>query len=154
MIQRIQSIYLLVVSALMAVTLFAPLAWFSGSAGMFELTAFSLRTAEGEVMQSTAYMGIVLVLACALPLVTIFFYKQRLLQIRLCAVEIVFLLGSAVMEGVYYFLSRRVFADEAFHAQGFKPWIVLPLVGLLFAYLAVRAIFRDEMLVRAANRIR
>ena len=32
--------------------------------------------------------------------------------------------------------------------------IVLPLVCLLFAYLAARAIFRDELLVRAADRIR
>lgn len=154
MIQRIQSLYLLVIAALMAVTLFAPLAWFSSDAGMFELTAFSLRTVEGEVVQPTMYMGIVLALACIVPLVTIFLFRNRLLQIRLCAVEIVLLLGSAVMEGVYYFLSRRVFADQVFHAQGFKPWIILPLVCLLFAYLAVRAIFRDEMLVRAAERIR
>ena len=59
-----------------------------------------------------------------------------------------------VMEGVYYFLSWRVFSDLTFHTQGFKPAIVLPLVCLLFAYLAARAIFRDELLVRAADRIR
>ena len=35
-----------------------------------------------------------------------------------------------------------------------KPAIMLPLVCLLFAYLAARAIFRDELLVRAADRIR
>ena len=48
----------------------------------------------------------------------------------------------------------RVFSDLTFHTQGFKPAIVLPLVCLLFAYLAARAIFRDELLVRAADRIR
>lgn len=30
MIQRIQTLYMLIVTALMAVTLFAPLAWFAG----------------------------------------------------------------------------------------------------------------------------
>ena len=95
-----------------------------------------------------------LALACALPLVTIFLFRRRLLQIRLCVVEMVLLLGSLVMEGVYYFLSWRVFSDLTFHTQGFKPAIVLPLVCLLFAYLAARAIFRDELLVRAADRIR
>ena len=40
------------------------------------------------------------------------------------------------------------------YARGFKPSIALPLVGLFFAYLAVRAIFRDELMVRAADRIR
>lgn len=99
-------------------------------------------------------MGTVLALACALPLVTIFLFRRRLLQIRLCVVEIVLLLGCVAMEGVYYFLSWRVFSDLAFHTQGFKPAIALPLDRLLFAYLAARAIFRDELLVRAADRIR
>ena len=87
-------------------------------------------------------------------MVTIFLFRRRLLQIRLCVVEMVLLLGSLVMEGVYYFLSWRVFSDLTFHTQGFKPAIVLPLVCLLLAYLAARAIFRDELLVRAADRIR
>ena len=126
----------------MAVTLFAPLAWFAGDAGEFGLYAFALKTAEGEAVQPAVYMG------------TIFLFRRRLLQIRLCVVEIVLLLGCVAMEGVYYFLSWRVFSDLAFHTQGFKPAIALPLVCLLFAYLAARAIFRDELLVRAADRIR
>lgn len=154
MIQRIQTLYLLLIAALMAVTLFAPLAWFSGGAEQFGLYAFSLRTVGGESVQPTIYMGIVLALACALPLVTIFLFRHRLLQIRLCVVEMVLLVGAAVLEGVYYFLCSRVFSEQAFHVQGFKPAIALPLVCLLFAYLATRAIFHDELLVRAADRIR
>lgn len=138
----------------MAVTLFARLAWFAGDAGEFGLYAFGLKTADGAVVQSSLYMGILLALACALPLVTIFLFRRRLLQLRLCVVEIVLLLGSVIMEGVYYFLSWRVFSDLSFHTQGFRPAIALPLVCLLFAYLAARAIFRDELLVRAADRIR
>lgn len=154
MIQRIQTLYLLAVTALMAVVLFAPLAWFGGEAGEFELYAFALEATGGETVQSTVYMGIVLALACVLPLVTIFLFRRRLLQIRLCVVEMVLLLGSLAMEGVYYFLSWRVFSDMAFHTQGLKPSIALPLVCMLLTYLALRAIFRDEMLVRAADRIR
>lgn len=154
MIQRIQTLYLLLIAALMAVTLFAPLAWFASDAGEFRLYAFALRDAAGESLHSTLYMGILLALGCALPLVTLFLYKRRLLQIRLCVVEMVLLLGGAVMEAIYYFLSRRVFADMTFHTQGFRPAIALPLVCLLFAWLAARAILRDEMMVRAADRIR
>ena len=150
MIQRIQTLYLLIIAALMAVTLFSGLAWFAGDAGEFGLYAFGLKTAEGELVQSTVYMGVLLALASALPLVTVFLFRRRLLQIRLCVVEMVLLLGSLVMEGVYYFLSWRVFSDLTFHT----PAIVLPRVCLLFAYLAARAIFRDELLVRAADRIR
>lgn len=155
MIQRIQTVYLLVLTVLMALTLFLPLAWFGGEAGEFELHAFALITADGEAVQPTLYMGILLVLAALLPLVTIFLYKRRLLQIRLCVVEMVLLLGSAVMEGIYYFLSRRFF-DELLtvHMQSVRPTIVLPIVCLILAGLAARAIFRDELMVRAADRIR
>lgn len=102
MIQRIQTLYLLIIAALMAVTLFSGLAWFAGDAGEFGLYAFGLKTRrKGELVQSTVYMGVLLALACALPLVTIFLFRRRLLQIRLCVVEMVLLLGSLVMEGVY-----------------------------------------------------
>ena len=114
MIQRIQTLHLLIVTALMAVTLFAPLAWFAGDAGEFRLYAFSLQTSAGEAVQSTVY----------------------------------------IMEAAYYFLSWRVFSELSFHTQGFRPAIALPLVCLLFAYLAARAVFRDELMVRAADRIR
>lgn len=154
MIQRIQSLYLLIVTALMSVTLFSRLAWFGSEGGEFGLYAFALKSAEGEVLHSTIYLGILLVLATVLPLVTIFLYRRRMLQIRLCVVEMVFLVGSAVMEGIYYFLSCRVVSDLAFHTQGVRAAIALPVVCLLFAWLAVRAIFHDELLVRGADRIR
>ena len=83
MIQRIQTLYLLIVTALVAVMLFAPLAWFAGQAGEYGLYAFSLRSADGTLAQPTLYLGILLALAAALPLVTIFLYRRRLLQIRL-----------------------------------------------------------------------
>lgn len=89
MIQRIQTLYLLIIAALMAVTLFSGLAWFAGDAASSGFTPFGLKTAGGEVVQSTVYMGVLLALACALPLVTIFLFRRRLLQIRLCVVEMV-----------------------------------------------------------------
>lgn len=154
MIQRIQTLYLLIAAALLVVMLFVPLAWFASEAGMFNLYAFSLQSADGGEAQSTLYLGILLLLALLLPLVTIFLYRRRLLQIRLCVVEMVFLVGTVIMEAIYYFLSRRVFSELALHNQGFKPAIVLPIVALFFTFLAARAIFRDEMLVRSADRIR
>ena len=154
MIQRIQTLYLLLVVVLTGLALWLPLVDFTVGADTCTLTAFGLKDAAGITLLPTVYLGVVLAATCLLPLVTIFLFRRRLLQIRLCVVEMVLLLGSLVMEGVYYFLSWRVFSDLTFHTQGFKPAIVLPLVCLLFAYLAARAIFRDELLVRAADRIR
>ncbi len=153
MIQRIQTLYLLVVTIFVGVTLFAPLAWFFADSVDYRLCAFSLQTLDGTAVQSTVYMGLLLVASCLLPLVTIFLYRRRMLQIRLCVVEMVLLLGSVVMEGIYYYLCSRAFADVEC-LKGLKPAIALPLVSLFFMYLAVRAIFRDELMVRAADRIR
>ena len=64
MIQRIQTFYLFLIAALIGVMFFAPLAWFAGEVGMFELHAFALETADGETLHHTIYLGILLVAAC------------------------------------------------------------------------------------------
>ena len=99
-------------------------------------------------------MGIVVALAAIIPLVNVFLFKNRLLQIRLCAVELVLLVGSAIFMAIYYFLSNRMFAQLEFSAHGMKLAILFPLVALILDYLALRAIFRDEMLVKSLDRIR
>lgn len=186
MIQRIQTLHLLAVTLLAAVMLFVPLAWFgdygrtvtmyafdvrselqTGAEGAGELAAAPIAEASaapvapvaGETLFSDPmppYLGILLVLAALLPLVTIFLFRRRLLQIRLCAVEMVLLIGALVMEAVYYFRLKALFADlaaTAAHASLKLP-MIFPLLALFFVFLASRAIFRDEMLVRAADRIR
>ena len=154
MIQRIQSLYLLIVALLIGVTLFAPLASFLSEAGAFELRAFTLQTDGGEVLNLTIYLGLLLVAACLFPLVTICCFRNRMLQIRLCFVELVLLVGALVMEGAYYYLGCRLFADAAVSVHSLRVASALPIVCLLFVGLAIRAIFRDELLVRGADRIR
>ena len=152
MIQRIQTLYLLAVAALMTTAVLTPLAYFAAGAQEYLLYAFSLK--GGETSYSTIYMGVVVALAAIVPFVTIFLYKNRTLQIRLCAVELVVLLGSAVFMGIYYYLGSRMFSQLEFSAQGFRIAIIFPLVALILDYLAIRAIFKDEMLVRSLDRIR
>lgn len=152
MIQRIQSLYLLAVAALMLTACLTPLAYFVGGVDEYLLYAFALK--GGGMSHSTIYMGIVVALAAALPLVTLFLYKNRMLQIRLCAVELVLLVGSAVFMAIYYYLSNRLFSQFEFHTQGFRIAIVFPVVGIILDYFAIRAIFKDELLVKSLDRIR
>ena len=100
------------------------------------------------------YMGVVVALATIIPLITIFLYKNRMLQIRLCAVELVLLLGAQIFMALYYYLSNRMFEQLEFHTQGIRIAIIFPLVAIILDYLALRAIFKDEMLVRSLDRIR
>ena len=93
MIQRIQTLYLLLAAGLVACAAFLPLASFASGGEEFRLYAFGLRTADGETVQSTLYMGILLALALVLPLTTIFLFKRRMLQFRLGVVEMILLLS-------------------------------------------------------------
>ncbi len=152
MIQRIQTLYLLAIVALMTLALFTPLAYFVAGVEEYKLFAFALKGEQNEF--STIYMGIVIALAAIVPLVNIFLYKNRQLQIRLCAAELALLVGSLAFMAIYYYLSNRMFAELAFHEQGFRIAIIFPLIAIILDYLAMRAIFHDEMLVRSLDRIR
>ena len=152
MIQRIQSLYLLVAAALMSLTLFMPIATFVVDGNTYELSAFALSC--GDMSESTLWMGVMLVMATLLPLVVIFLFKRRTLQVRLCAVEIVLLLGSLVMIGLYYWLTSRLFESLVVEHRQFGWGAPMPLVSLVLTALASRAIFKDEVLVRSLDRIR
>jgi hypothetical protein len=58
------------------------------------------------------------------------------------------------MMGIYFYLCNRYFADSEFYSHTLKISLVFPLVCLVFDLLALRAIFRDEKLVRSLDRIR
>ena len=152
MIQRIQSLYLLLATAIMSLTLFLPIATFVVDGNTFELTAFTLTC--GDVSRSTVWLGIMLTLATVLPFVTIFLFKRRTLQVRLCAVEIVLLLGALIFTALYYWLTSRLFEGMTIEHRQFGWAAPLPIIALVLSYLASRAIFKDEVLVRSLDRIR
>lgn len=118
------------------------------------LSAFELSDSEGVYAESALWMGILLSLSALLPLVTIFLYKHRQLQIRLCGVELVLLIGDIAFMTIYYLLAERVVEATAFPASAIRFGAIMPVVAIVFVALAMRAIFRDELLVRSLDRIR
>lgn len=100
-------------------------------------------------------MGILMVIATVLPLVTIFLFKHRMLQVRLCAVEIVLLLGCIAFEAIYFWLSGANALEELVVEHRHLGWAaIMPIVSLVFTALAARATFKDEITVRSFDRIR
>ena len=154
MIQRIQTLYLLIVTAFMSLTLFTPIATFTVASGdVYTLSAFAL--SSGEQSQSSVWMGIVLVLATVLPLVTLFLYKNRQLQLRLCGAEVVLLIGAVAFVAIYFWLAGANALDSLGVEQRSLGWAaIMPLLSLVLAFLAARNIFKDEILVRSLDRIR
>lgn len=156
MIQRIQTIYLLIATVAMGLWLFLPLMTFGTTEGLSTLYVRELVDAEGVATPNPWYLHLLVLLTAVLPLGTIFRYKRRLTQIRWCVVEMVLLGGVMVVAGLYCYRFYTLFqeASLALFAVTFKATLVAPVVALLFTWLAMRAIFRDEMLVRSADRIR
>ncbi len=68
--------------------------------------------------------------------------------------ELVLLIGCIVFIGIYYWLSNRMFTDFDTTYRRFAYGALMPLLSLVPVWLAMRAIFRDEVLVRSLDRIR
>lgn len=154
MIQRIQTLYLLLAAVCVGVTLFLPLAHYTDGTAEYTMKAYMLSDGDYFAIRPMLYLGILLSVSALLPFVTIFLFRNRMLQIRLCVVEFVLLVGSLLMCGIYCYLTYKAAGEFASGEAYITVWNILPLAALVFVALAVRAIFRDELLIRSLNRIR
>jgi flagellar basal body-associated protein FliL len=80
--------------------------------------------------------------------VIIFLYKKRILQIRILVFSVVLLLG---LFGLFFYFTYAGFTGAK---VAFKVPVVFPVVAVILDYLAIRAIGKDEALIRSLNRIR
>ena len=152
MIQRIQTLYLLLATAMMSLTLFLPLATIIYGGNELVLKGFTVSGIEGFDTTLPIYLGILLAATTALLLVIVFMYKKRMAQIRLCVSAIVLLLGSATLIGLYCYRLCDILVGDLVFTLGFAS--LMPLVAIIPVALAIRGIARDEALVRSLDRIR
>ena len=152
MIQRIQTLYLLLATAMMSLTLFLPLATIVYGGNELVLKAFTLSGVESIEGTLPVYLGAFLAVTTALLLVIIFLYKKRLVQIRLCVSTIVLLLSSAGLIGLYCYRLCDILSGDLIFTLGFAS--LMPVVAIIPVVLAIRGIARDEALVRSLDRIR
>lgn len=153
MIQRIQTVFLIIATILLAFVVFMPVAQIIGTTedAIYELGFKGLIGADGTLPEfSSIPMSILIALSVGLCIITIFLFKKRMLQIRLCVVNIVLLLG---LEGLMFYYVRA--AQSAIDGTAsFTLIFIFPLVAAILVYLALRAIARDEALVRSLDRLR
>ena len=155
MIQRIQSIFLLIAALLTGSLFFLSLAEMANMKELYELTWQGIYLVEPEgttqlVMPGWA-LSILTILTTAVSFITIFIYKKRFIQIRLCALNLGLLLG---LSGMIYYMGKSGAKELGASELSFNWPLVLPLIAMVFIYLAIRAIGKDEALIRSMNRIR
>lgn len=154
MIQRIQSLYLLIAAVLTGLTFAMPLSSFLGGAAEMKLNALGFFDAEGQMMLSAYGLTILAGCSALLALVNIFLFKKRLVQFRLCVMEMVLLAGTIVFE--IYYIWGGVQSLGGFDTAAWRMHIaaLFPLVSLVFAYLALLGVRKDILLIRSLDRIR
>ena len=158
MIQRIQTVFLIVTVILMGIMLFTPLATIVDAYDTYYILradSFS-RVTEGQNVSELVVwpLFILIIILTVLPLTTIFLFKKRLLQMRFCIFESIL----NVLFYVLFFYELKGITNQMDEAiTSYNVYILpLPLVAIIFNLLAWKRIGQDEMLIKSlnSNRIR
>lgn len=157
MLQRIQTIYLLIAVVLSVLCLCMQIGTFciDGLTVAREYNLWVLHVDNGATHHfsfTTAPMFVVLLLSAALGAYSVFAYRNRLVQARFCMFNMLLLVGWYMLYAVY----RHVLIGGDGRAVDFSLSFAafFPAVALVFYLLARRSIMADERLVRAADRLR
>lgn len=157
MIQRIQSLFLLLTGIATGLLFFLPVATIDLPDEITEITnTFYFYTTryirQGNPPTFIEYNWFSMILnitVTGLSFITIFLYKKRFLQLRLCLANIVLMAGMLILIAVQ--------AHNIAEPDGY--WHIclsfsFPLVGIILTWLALRGIIKDIALLKSYDRIR
>jgi len=157
MLQRKQTLFLLLAALLLLATWLFPIASYERAGSSFQLRSTGLFTAEGvpvsDVELKVPFHLVLSVLAVGM-VVAIFLYGNRHRQMRFIRGSYLILLAVIAFQ---FIVDRSV---TSYLAQGgmvetrYGLTFILPIVALVLAFLAERAVKADEALVRSMDRLR
>jgi hypothetical protein len=156
MIQRIQTFYLLVIFVLSTITFFSNLGGLHNQetgelytlsySGLFEKGPSNDLIFSSSVWLLTALMMIIPIIS----FIAVFLFKRRMLQIRLLIFNLVLMAGFYGLLFIYLWQ----FGKSTNTNMYLEMVTAFPLVNIILSVLAIRAIGKDEALVKSLNRIR
>lgn len=138
MLQRIQSIWLLLAAIFAAITFRFP--FYTG-----EILVDNFPATIDLYARTNVWLTVLSVLAGAIAFVTIFLFDNRKLQLKLCYLGI-FL---SIILLVLYFLEMGKFTKGSI-----ALWCIFYFAILACYIMAARAIWKDEKLVKGMDRLR
>lgn len=154
MIQRRQTIFMLLTAIFSALLFFMPLASFNVEGVVMRFTVFGLRPQIDTLIlsKSTWPLTVLTVLMTVLPLYTIFIYKKRELQVKLCHLNMILNLIFIGVVVLYYNADIKGITESVNVACFYGT--ALPLANLVLEIFAVRGIKKDIELLRSVDRLR
>ncbi len=141
MIQRVQSLHLLIVTIAGFATYTLPL--FIGNLPNGEKRVFPLA--------ESLLLAIGSILLAVTALICIFLYKNRKLQFRLSVLGAILSFALLFLE---YFVVERLKENEGMVSGSYQIGALLPIVMGVFFIMAARGIYKDEKLIKSMDRLR
>jgi peptidoglycan/LPS O-acetylase OafA/YrhL len=138
MLQRVQSIWLLIIALFAAVTFRFP--FYTG-----DYIPDGIPDVVDLNATFTIFHAIMTVMTGALAFVNIFLYSNRKLQLKLCYVGIFFTVLLLVM----YFMEINHFSNGSI-----ALWCLFHFGILALYIMAARGIYNDEKLIKSMDRLR
>jgi hypothetical protein len=143
MIQRIQSVYLLMASVISGVLIFVFNLWKSIEKSIF---ALDLLKSESNLLK---LIPVLFLVAAIFAFVAIFIFKNRKLQFVIGRFTI---LINLILLGLLIYVSLTLPGEASVSEKGIGMFI--PILAILLLVLANKAIKKDEDLVKSADRLR
>ncbi len=138
MLQRIQSLWLLLAGVLSFLTIRFNV--YSGTRELNGATLFTNLTAS-----SGFWILVVTIIIGLLTIISVFLYKNRPLQIKLSLVALLFYILSAVL----YYLQIKHFTAGNFALTSVIYFLIPVLI-----ILAIKGIYNDQKLIKSVDRLR
>jgi len=153
MIQRIQSIWLLLAAVSISCLLFLPIVTTTDLIGMkFYIIASGLYQQVGGTDRQVESFLPLLISVSAVAIMcffNIFNFKKRKLQKQLIYATIAFIIGLSFWCSVY---AKKI--PGGVETANYDTGMFLPPLAIALCLLAIRGINRDEALLRSADRLR
>jgi hypothetical protein len=150
MLQRIQTIFLLLACSAMLIASATSLGSFTYNGDRMLVEAVGVYL-NGELYHFTWGLVGLGVISAILSFVSIFFFRKRKLQIRLSMFNIGFMVAFYLYLG---YLLYKFTTTGNLQLVRIGAGVVMPAVAILFTALAIRKISADEALVRSLDRLR
>jgi hypothetical protein len=153
--QRIQTLFLVIaIVSLIAAILFPIWVHHDSTGQVHKLFAFHYTTTGTDLSANTNYFPYVITAILAISAITISIieirkFKDRVLQMKLGALNSLFLAGTIASAFIFSNQLSKTFQGGQF---GLGLW--LPGIAVICNLLANRFIRRDEKIVRDSNRLR
>lgn len=147
MLQRIQTVYLLISAILLSMLYRFPLADISAGSEIFLFNINGIFKGSEKLINGLPLISF-LSLIILLHVFVIFSYKKRIRQMRVLGFTIILLIG---LFGLFFYFAYGGFEGAT---TSFKIPVSFPLIAAILDYLAIRNIGKDEALIRSVDRLR